>query len=713
MNKTISVLICGYLIVLQHINLIAQVIPTKEWVSFYSSNTLLNGELVPAGSIITAHDPDGQLCGIDTVTNDGHYGFLQVYGDDPTTLDNDEGAEPGDSLYISINGYFTQSLFGIVPLWTGNGARIELDLEARSNWPPFISDIPDQTIQEGDNFASIHLDGFVSDVDHPDQELIWSFSGNQELSIQIADHVVSVNCPDENWFGTESVSFRVSDPGGLYDEVPVQFTVTAVNDTPVIGDIESRTISEGEQFAAINLNEYVTDADHSVEELTWTYAGNHHLSMSILGGILSITCPNEDWFGLDSVIVKATDPAGAFDSDVIRFTVIAVNDTPVVGDIADQLILEGESFQPIYLDDYVYDVEDTDDQITWTTSGNQDLIISISSRIVEITVPDPEWTGSEIISFTASDRDQVSITEEATFTVQAVNDGPVISQLPILRFREDNSLKLPNSYWYEFTEDSDHADSLLTFLVESGADVYVKAYTDSLLFWTEENWFGMDTLPFVVTDGEFADSSHLHVHVRPVNDNPKIDLPISIEVEDDTTYDINLWDYVEDVDSHDSLLNYQFFVKNDSITWLYSEKSGELVLILDSDYKGSTEMKVTVVDDSGATAVDSVIVTVIKTATEVSDYSPREIPTQFKLEQNYPNPFNPSTIINYELPTTITVELSIYTMLGEKVAILISGLKSAGNHQVEWDAGHLAGGTYYYMLKAGNFRDVKKMILLR
>jgi len=713
MNRTISVLICGYLIVLQHINLIAQVTPTKEWVSYYSSDTYLNGELVTAGSIITAYDPDGHLCGIDTVSISGHYGFLQVYGDDPTTSNIDEGAEQGDSLYVSINGYFTQSLFGIVPLWTGNGERIELDLEAWSNWPPLITDIPDQTIQEGEEFLPFILDGFVSDPDHSEQELIWTFSGNEELSLQITDKIVSVICPEENWFGSETVVFRVSDPEGLFAEDSVRFTVIAVNDTPVIRDIEDRIISEGEQFAAINLNEYVTDLDQSDEELTWTYAGNHYLSMSILGGILSITCPNEDWFGLDSVIVKVTDPAGAFDSDVIRFRVIAVNDTPIVADIEDQLILEGESFQPIVLDDYVYDVDDLDSQISWIASGNQNLIISINNRIAEITVPDTDWTGCETIIFIASDRAQVSVTETATFTVQNLNDGPVISHLPILRFREDNSLKVNYSFWYEFIEDPDHEDSLLTFLIEPGQNVHVQAYAESILFWADEDWFGRDTLPIVVTDGYLTDSSHLHIHVSPVNDRPIIKLPDSIVFMDDTNSQMNLWDYVEDADSHDSLLLYEFICKNDSITWLYTHNSGQLEIIPEITFTGSTSFKITVIDDSGATAVDSVVVKVIKTTTEVSDLSTRAPITQFKLKQNYPNPFNPVTIINYELPTTINVELSIYNMLGEKVVTLDSGNKSAGNHQVEWDAGHLAGGVYYYMLKAGSFRDVKKMILLR
>ncbi|MCK4815513.1 T9SS type A sorting domain-containing protein, partial [bacterium] len=100
------------------------------------------------------------------------------------------------------------------------------------------------------------------------------------------------------------------------------------------------------------------------------------------------------------------------------------------------------------------------------------------------------------------------------------------------------------------------------------------------------------------------------------------------------------------------------------------------------------------------------------TAMDFSDEN-SNLPTEFILNQNYPNPFNPKTIINYELPTTLNVDLSVYNLLGQKVATLVSGKQSAGHHQVEWNAGDLPSGVYYYILKAGGFHDVKKMVLLR
>ncbi|RPI75848.1 MAG: T9SS C-terminal target domain-containing protein [Ignavibacteriales bacterium] len=93
-------------------------------------------------------------------------------------------------------------------------------------------------------------------------------------------------------------------------------------------------------------------------------------------------------------------------------------------------------------------------------------------------------------------------------------------------------------------------------------------------------------------------------------------------------------------------------------------------------------------------------------------------PKEFALYQNYPNPFNPSTIISYQLPKSETVSLEIYNELGEKVNTLVNGMQEAGYYTLEWNGNNNAGnpvssGMYLYRIKAGNFVNVHKMILLR
>lgn len=89
------------------------------------------------------------------------------------------------------------------------------------------------------------------------------------------------------------------------------------------------------------------------------------------------------------------------------------------------------------------------------------------------------------------------------------------------------------------------------------------------------------------------------------------------------------------------------------------------------------------------------------------------VPTQFELSQNYPNPFNPTTVINFTLPKAANVTLKVYNSLGQEVATLVDGFKTAQNYEVTFDASNLASGVYVYRLAGDNFTQSKKMILMK
>ena len=90
-----------------------------------------------------------------------------------------------------------------------------------------------------------------------------------------------------------------------------------------------------------------------------------------------------------------------------------------------------------------------------------------------------------------------------------------------------------------------------------------------------------------------------------------------------------------------------------------------------------------------------------------------ETPNKFELAQNYPNPFNPATTISYSIPAALDVELAVYNVLGQRVATLVSGVQTAGQHTVQFDASQLASGLYLYRIKAGDNVSVKKMLLVK
>ena len=89
------------------------------------------------------------------------------------------------------------------------------------------------------------------------------------------------------------------------------------------------------------------------------------------------------------------------------------------------------------------------------------------------------------------------------------------------------------------------------------------------------------------------------------------------------------------------------------------------------------------------------------------------LPGEYDMEQNYPNPFNPSTIIKYQLPVNGSVKLEVFDMLGNSVAVLVDEEMSAGYHEIEWNAGGLASGVYFYRFISGNYAKTLKLMLLK
>lgn len=104
------------------------VVVTPSWVDFYGEASYSDGSPVEVGAIIQAYDPENNLCGECITTNEGMYGFLPVYEDDPRTLDIDEGAQEGDLLAFRINGNPAMVIESIDARWTKDSLKINIDI---------------------------------------------------------------------------------------------------------------------------------------------------------------------------------------------------------------------------------------------------------------------------------------------------------------------------------------------------------------------------------------------------------------------------------------------------------------------------------------------------------------------------------------------------------------------------------------------------------
>jgi hypothetical protein len=88
-------------------------------------------------------------------------------------------------------------------------------------------------------------------------------------------------------------------------------------------------------------------------------------------------------------------------------------------------------------------------------------------------------------------------------------------------------------------------------------------------------------------------------------------------------------------------------------------------------------------------------------------------PSNFAVLGNYPNPFNASTVITYELPTTSHVRLEVFNIAGQQVATLVDSKQQSGYRSVVWDASEVSSGVYFYRLSAGDFTEIKRMLLVK
>ena len=91
----------------------------------------------------------------------------------------------------------------------------------------------------------------------------------------------------------------------------------------------------------------------------------------------------------------------------------------------------------------------------------------------------------------------------------------------------------------------------------------------------------------------------------------------------------------------------------------------------------------------------------------------RNLPGAFFLSQNYPNPFNPETVIDYQLPVAGHVSLKVYDLLGREMATLVDTQLLAGKYKSTWNAAGAGSGIYFYQLRAGDFVQGKKLVLLK
>ncbi|MFC2094333.1 T9SS type A sorting domain-containing protein [Bacteroidota bacterium] len=128
---------------------------------------------------------------------------------------------------------------------------------------------------------------------------------------------------------------------------------------------------------------------------------------------------------------------------------------------------------------------------------------------------------------------------------------------------------------------------------------------------------------------------------------------------------------------------------------------------------GTAYYKVTAVNDTRESVYSNTIDVSIVEIGKINQLANQTIGAEYKLEQNYPNPFNPVTVIRFSLKDNSFVTLKVFDILGTEIEVIINKVLSAGNHQVQFDGSNIESGIYFYEIRANEFRDVNKFILIK
>ncbi len=577
------------------------------------------------------------------------------------------------------------------------------------NDAPTISAIDDITIME-DNSGSIIID--TEDIDGDDLEYEIT-SGEPYFDFVIEADTITIS-PHLNWFGQTSLTVSASD-GQESVQTDFAITVTPVNDAPTIEDIDDIAIDEDGSIDVV-----LSSDDVDGDDLTYSfYLNNDDIFLSIDEDNLTITASQN--FNGDVPITMFVSDSEFSDSTSFVVTVIAVNDPPTISAISDITIIEDNSGSIIINAEDI----DGDDLEYEITSGEPYFDFVIEADTITIS-PHLNWFGQTSLTVSASDG-QESVQTDFAITVTPVNDAPTIEDIDDIAIDEDGSIDVVLS-----SDDIDGDDLTYSFHLDN-YDLSLGIEEDTLNITATPDFNGDVPITMFVSDSELMDSTSFVVTVNAVND-PPMDFSLisptildTIQISSDTDETVPFtWEPSFDVDSE---VTYKLVVTLDYFGTVYTNEyenitdtttgisTYEYAILMTNlnlprwnmDYViEASDEEFTIVSEAGEFVFEN---TSLSIDGEI-------IPEVFALHQNYPNPFNPITSLRYDLPEDGLVNITIYDMMGRIVKTLVNGSQTAGFKSVQWNATNdrnepVSAGLYLYTIQAGEFRQTKKMVLLK
>lgn len=472
---------------------------------------------------------------------------------------------------------------------------VEIIVEPINDAPFVANPLVDFSFDEDSVNNSINLATVFNDVDTPYGDLLsFSFSGNQNINVDINEVGLVTLTPAAEWSGIELINFTVEDLAGELVEDDVEITVLNVNDAPEITLPVSFTFAEDETLN-LDFSSYIFDIDS--EELTLGFSDNNEILVVITGNNVTLTA-SENWSGSETITFSVDDNSlRTVTTDEVLVVVQPVNDLPFVETaLVDFEIDEDSVDTSINLNNIFNDYDLAyGDELSYTADASANFTIEISETGVVTLTPTAEWYGEEELVFIATDLLGEDITDNVNVTVNNVDDPPEIDLPDSFEMEEDTVLNI--SFEALVTD----IDSEVVYLsVANNENITIDINELDVTFEPSENWCGLENVTFTVSDslGRSIATDNVDIVITPLNDSPVVAIEIDeiIFPEDGGDSSIQLNDLFTDPDiPYGDELNFSF-VQTENIIVEIDSETGIVELTSTENWNGSEFITLTAED---------------------------------------------------------------------------------------------------------------------
>jgi hypothetical protein len=429
---------------------------------------------------------------------------------DELVLNVDDGYEVNFVTIDRLNITYTyphsllgETIYATISVSDGNQSSHDvIAITITSNYVPrVVNSLPDLWIYEGTTKYNVFdLDDYFTD---PDDDSIFFTYGFSHLEIYINEnHTVDITASSE-WTGNDLVTFRAHDPIGAIAEDIIIVTIIPMNDPPYINGVPDLYVHYDHDYR-FELTPFVSDNDNSTDELKIIPSDKEHIKTDQINNLVIILNYPKRFLG-QTLTLRLTVSDG-LETGFQDLTVTITEDYPpeLVKNIPDFILLEDEPLLNAFnLNNYFIDL---DGDALFYTSGNQQVNITIhNNRSVDISSP-PNWFGSELIYFRATDPIGALQQDLVLITVLPVNDPPVFFEIPP---QYGNLSKRWELDMEPYIVDVDNNISELTIFLDNE---FIIVSGRTLIF------FGSPKLPkeiqITVSDGDLSTTDTIEIHLN-------------------------------------------------------------------------------------------------------------------------------------------------------------------------------------------------------